>query len=125
MTHLNADVASVILEFANYFHRVVLFDILFPGSKLQCYKRNIRIIKKEEDIEYRLFDKLHRENDLPAIIWDNGTKEWWFKGKCHRDGDLPAIIYTSHSKIGGLRENAIGMEIYPRLYTQVIQKMVV
>ena len=43
-----------------------------------------------------LYDKnhqFHSYNDLPAIIWKDGTK-WWFKhGKFHRDNNLPAIVF--------------------------------
>jgi hypothetical protein len=95
MTQLNIDVASVILEYADYFEQAVLFDILFPGCRHICYKRNIKIIKKKEYIEYRLFRRLHRENDLPAVECFNGQKEWWFKGLFHRDGDKPAVIGVS------------------------------
>ena len=35
---------------------------------------------------------LHRDNDLPAIIYNNGDKEWYKNSKLHRDNDLPAII---------------------------------
>ena len=36
--------------------------------------------------------KLHRDNDLPAIIWNNGDKEWWKNGIRHRDNNLPAVV---------------------------------
>lgn len=35
---------------------------------------------------------LHRDNDLPAVTYRDGTQEWWVHGKLHRDYDLPAII---------------------------------
>ena len=35
--------------------------------------------------------KYHRENDLPAIEYANGTKEWYKNGLRHRENDLPAI----------------------------------
>ena len=34
----------------------------------------------------------HRNNDLPAIIRPNGSQEWYRNGKLHRDNDLPAEI---------------------------------
>ena len=40
----------------------------------------------------------HRENDLPAVIYSNGSKEWYKNGKVHRDNDMPAVIYTNNSK---------------------------
>jgi len=42
--------------------------------------------------------QLHRENDLPAIIWEDGTKVWYKNGKRHRENDLPAVIFTSGTK---------------------------
>ncbi len=40
-------------------------------------------------------NKLHRDNDLPAIIWADGSQEWYYHGKLHRDNDLPAVIWTN------------------------------
>lgn len=37
-------------------------------------------------------DQLHRDGDLPAIIWGVKTREWYQFGKKHRDGDRPAYI---------------------------------
>jgi len=42
--------------------------------------------------------ELHRENDLPAVIFKNGTKVWWKNGKRHRENDMPAIIREYGSK---------------------------
>ena len=42
--------------------------------------------------KWYLNGKLHRENDLPAIISSSGTQSWWLYGKRHRENDLPAII---------------------------------
>jgi hypothetical protein len=43
------------------------------------------------NIYYFENNKLHRENDLPAIIHSNGTKEWYVNGERHRNNNLPAI----------------------------------
>ena len=48
---------------------------------------------------YKLFDKRHRDNDLPAIIYPSGGKEWYQYGKCHRDEDKPAVIYADGIKL--------------------------
>jgi len=42
--------------------------------------------------------QLHRDGDLPAIIFANGRKEWWKNSKRHRDGDQPAIIWPNGAK---------------------------
>lgn len=36
----------------------------------------------------------HRDNDLPALIKTDGSKEWYRAGVRHRDGDKPAVIYA-------------------------------
>ena len=46
-----------------------------------------------ETLFYKNSDgKYHRE-DGPAIIWKNGTQEWFLHGKRHRT-DGPAIVYA-------------------------------
>lgn len=39
--------------------------------------------------------KLHRDGDLPAIIWDDGRHDHYKHGNLHRDGDKPAIYYSN------------------------------
>ena len=36
--------------------------------------------------------KLHRDDDMPAVIYWNGSKSWFKNGEYHRDGNLPAYI---------------------------------
>ena len=52
---------------------------------------------------------LHRENDLPAVIYINGTQVWYKEGKCHRDNDLPAIVLDNGTKFWYKN----GIEYYP------------
>ena len=42
--------------------------------------------------------KIHRDNDLPAIISANGTRIWYKDGEQHRDNDLPAVINPDGSQ---------------------------
>ena len=42
--------------------------------------------------------KHHRDGDKPAIIQSCGTQYWYQHGKKHRDGDKPTIIYASGSQ---------------------------
>jgi hypothetical protein len=50
-------------------------------------------INRTYGVEYTLLGLNHNEGDLPAII-TNGSEKYWFKsGKIHRDNDLPAIVY--------------------------------
>ena len=41
---------------------------------------------------------LHRENDLPAVIFTSGSKSWWIHGIRHRENDQPAIEYWNGDK---------------------------
>ena len=43
--------------------------------------------------------KIHNEEDKPAIIWNNGTVEFWTHGKRIDSKIKPAIIYPSGSKM--------------------------
>lgn len=38
------------------------------------------------------FGKQHRGNDLHAVEYPNGDKEWYFDGNLHRGNGLPAVI---------------------------------
>jgi hypothetical protein len=104
MNKINSDIASIILAYAGYFQWGKFFEVIYPGSRQQCYNMNI-CSKKEfiklfnyDKLEYKLFGKLHRENDLPAVERGNGTKYWSYNGKLHRENDKPAMIYASGAK---------------------------
>ena len=40
----------------------------------------------------------HRDGDLPAVIYADGSKVYYKNGKLHRDGDLPAIEHADGTK---------------------------
>jgi len=44
---------------------------------------------------YNKAGELHRENDLPAVIYKDGHVSWWKNGEVHRDNDMPAVIFPS------------------------------
>ena len=46
---------------------------------------------------WSLNGKYHRENNLPAIEWANGDKDWWLNDERHRI-DGPAIERIDGSK---------------------------
>ena len=63
------------------------------------YINNIKhIVKhfKNDTQDLKMFfvdDKIHRENDLPAVIdYKRNIHTWYNKGKIHRNNDLPAQI---------------------------------
>lgn len=50
------------------------------------------MITEDGDKAWVQFGDFHRDDDKPAIIYVGGRKEWWRNGKRHRDNDKPAII---------------------------------
>lgn len=96
----------IVIRTESYFCYTLLCDV-FEGLKNE--QRRLRIInaltKKAEYHQgdppynvmctrYSLDGYLHRENDLPAIEYDNGHKEWIRHGLLHRDDDKPAVIQS-------------------------------
>ena len=47
---------------------------------------------------YNCYGLLHRDNDKPAVIWNDGTKYWYQNDKRHRDNDKPAYINKNGDK---------------------------
>lgn len=50
--------------------------------------------KHNYGIEYTLLGLPHNEGDMPAIITNSGDKYWYKSGLLHRDDDLPAVMYV-------------------------------
>lgn len=44
--------------------------------------------------------QFHRDDDLPAVIREDGTKEWWYKGKRHRDYEDHELNEADSDRIG-------------------------
>ena len=70
---------------------------------------------------FHIDENLHRENDLPAAIYSNGTRAWYKNGKVHRDNDLPAIIRPNgdqewHREGEYHRDNDLPAIIYSRRF---------
>ena len=47
--------------------------------------------------------ELHRENDLPAVEWTDGSKAWCLNGKLHRENG-PAVEYANGTKAWWLND---------------------
>jgi len=63
---------------------------------IQVYYNNVLHDVLDNEIEY---SRLHRENDEPAIIYENGSKFWYKNGQRHREGDEPAYISACGGKL--------------------------
>jgi hypothetical protein len=53
-----------------------------------------KVNKTEFSIETTYRNLFHSINFSPAVVYLNGTKEWYFSGKLHRDKE-PAILYSN------------------------------
>jgi hypothetical protein len=68
-----------------------------PNNKLHSpdYGKLPAVICTNDDKEWYIDGKRHRDNDSPAIIYANGDQYWYVDGKQHRDNDLPATIHVN------------------------------
>jgi hypothetical protein len=92
-----------VFNYLDYFDLLSRFKIdEYKSYQLRIIKRRSYSIKRinriEYRIEYRIDDKLHRDNDKPAREWSDGSKEWWLNGELHRNNDKPAIEFLNGSK---------------------------
>ena len=97
---------------------------ILSDKEIQWFKlKNIRLklLETYKNINgYQVWLKnglSHRDNDLPAMIYPDGTQYWYKNGIKHRDNDLPASIYSNgHQfwyKNGNLhRDNDLPAVIY-------------
>jgi len=70
-------------------------------------------------IEYGIHERIHREEKelnriLPAVIWNDGSNQWYKNDKIHRDDldengkVLPAVIWNDGVKewwVNGMKQN--------------------
>jgi antitoxin component YwqK of YwqJK toxin-antitoxin module len=63
--------------------------VTLPDPKFNFYGDGILYLKN---------GVIHRDNDLPAVILNDGIKLWYKNGEIHRDNDLPAVEYEDGSK---------------------------
>jgi len=74
-------------------------------ADISAYKKQFGYTKKryrtkDYDIDFVIYKKhglIHRNGGLPAVIYCDGSKEWYRNGLLHRDGGLPAVKYTYDS----------------------------
>ena len=51
------------------------------------------VININKDIWYYKNNEIHRDGDIPALIWKSGARAWYKNGQCHRDNDKPSTIF--------------------------------
>lgn len=57
------------------------------------------IINQDGSLIWRQDEKLHRDDDLPAVIREDGTREWYRDGLRHREnGPARVSIFEEHQR---------------------------
>ena len=80
-------------------YEYVEFEFGFPPFCVETYDENtIKIIIDDVGSFYFKNKKLHKDDDEPAVDYENGTLQWYKYGKLHRDDDMPAIIDNEGGK---------------------------
>lgn len=69
---------------------------LFRLLKSKKYKPDIN--RKGNKTWYNDYNRLHRENDKPAIIFMGKSKSWYQNGILHRNNDKPSVIDNDGTK---------------------------
>ena len=80
--------------------------------------------------QYKLWyyqGQIHRENDLFAEIYSNGTKLWYYHDMVHRENDLPAVMYPTlyywYYKGEIYRKNDLPTVMWSAEYKKMIQQI--
>lgn len=74
-----------------------IFYYMSDGKEVVHNENSPAIIFPDGTLEWYKFGKLHRE-DGPAVCFRNGTKEYYINGKLHRE-DGPAVMYPTGREI--------------------------
>ena len=86
---LNIYLSNNNVIFDNIKYPIIDFkEIVINNIKHTIYKT------KEETLFYFVDNNLHRENDLPAIEWQDGSRIWAVNHQIHRNTQNPAIIWA-------------------------------
>jgi len=96
---------ELIKETIKYTNFIVECKVVLSDEELEWFEsKNIKVkllteykIEQFNQLRYQN-GKLHSYNDLPAIIYPDGTQFWYQNGELHRlDG--PAIIYPDGTQL--------------------------
>jgi hypothetical protein len=89
-----------VFNYINYFDLLSRFKIdEYKSYQLRTIKRRSCVINHTNRIEYHIDNKLHRDNDKPAVEWSDGTISWWQYGTRHRNNDNPAVEWADGTKL--------------------------
>ena len=80
---------------------IIYCDTVISDEQIEMFHSNnikyklleiIDVSMYYDNVSYLRNGKLHRDNDLPAVIFTDGKQRWYQNGLTHRDNDLPAVI---------------------------------
>lgn len=97
-TYKQEPMSSLSLDKSKILDRSILKNSLTKDKKSITSEPNEELKDTyETDVDgnlnmYNLFNELHSFGDLPAVVYNDGSKEWYKNGILHRDGDKPAVI---------------------------------
>ena len=74
-------------------------DGITQDAEGRFIKGHNTVMEGERCLIWRREGEAHRDNDLPAVVYANGTQVWYLRGQLHRDGDRPAIIYDYGTQV--------------------------
>lgn len=83
--------------------------ICYEDDKIHC-EDGPAVIYSDGTQQWWLNNELHRE-DGPAVILPDGTQEWWLNDKVHRE-DGPAIIYPDGSYEWCFKDYIMSFELW-------------
>jgi hypothetical protein len=88
-----------VFNYLDYFDLLSRFKIdEYKSYQLRIIKRRSYIMNLINRIEYCIDNKLHRDNDKPAVEWSRGTKKWYQNDRLHRINDMPAVEWSDGTK---------------------------
>ncbi len=76
-----------------------LWDLL-PMVVIEKIREYGYIIEYRDNMQRKVWKQDHVLHRLggPAVIWENGTQEWYKNGKPHREGDRPAVVHADNTQ---------------------------
>lgn len=98
---------TMLNELSLYCNLIIRCTTIVDDSIVDWFKKHKIQLKFIETIIHDKYNKemwyrngkLHRDNDLPALIRHNGNLLWYQNGKLHRDNDEPAVIQSVGSQV--------------------------
>ena len=80
-----------------YTDNTIGYHLFVEYGKIQSINDVPAVVYADGTMEWRRERRLHRDHDKPAIIKSDGSQEWYQSGQLHRDNDQPAVVSSYKS----------------------------